>query len=581
MSYDYLVKAVFAGNEGAGKSSLVRRIHDGTFANQYIQTIGADFKCKTLDVSGKSVKAQMWDTAGMERFRTITTAYFRGCAVAVCVVDVTNSADDPTAIMEQINSNVGNGCIKVCFGNKKEPGVSADAHIGKQKADELGYLWFETNCETGVGVSEAWAEVLGAWLQTKQEEKDDSHSDWNFSYSKKTPTDEARNAFAKLDTDESGFIDEKELRSALRMLGEYLDEDEVKACLAAVDTSKDGKISLEEFTAWFTDESRAKGNKSLQQMALLRMAYHYREMESMLEDLSWLPENSAETHQIDITVGDYVESENNLGVKIEVNTKKCVESKLAYFVAEVESTRFPGWTTYWPKMAKYFARLMTHSDKKITVKVAIADEKSGLIRLSVAPDHDVDLAELKIGAFANAFRDHSGQATFGVTVADIVSGKVSPSGALSAHISVKGGAPASAYEDLKSMLVPARMLLPEDEGIQALANGETKATIVVPSSAIHQNLPPGMIPPSIEDLIQRFPSGAPNQNELKKLRMAGAAMSMGLLTFTTLLKGVRSIAVRTPAGLGVEATIQGLNFTDLLDLAEKFSTVADGVPDMI
>ena len=50
---------------------------------------GIDFRIKTLQIGGKKIKLQIWDTAGLERFRTITTAYYRGAMGAALVYDAT------------------------------------------------------------------------------------------------------------------------------------------------------------------------------------------------------------------------------------------------------------------------------------------------------------------------------------------------------------------------------------------------------------------------------------------------------------------------------------------------------------
>ena len=44
-------------------------------SDNYITTIGVDFKIRTMDVDGQRVKLQIWDTAGQERFRTITSTW--------------------------------------------------------------------------------------------------------------------------------------------------------------------------------------------------------------------------------------------------------------------------------------------------------------------------------------------------------------------------------------------------------------------------------------------------------------------------------------------------------------------------
>jgi small GTP-binding protein len=59
---------------GVGKSCLLLRFSDDSFTPSFINTIGIDFKIKTVALEdGKRIKLQIWDTAGQERFRTITT----------------------------------------------------------------------------------------------------------------------------------------------------------------------------------------------------------------------------------------------------------------------------------------------------------------------------------------------------------------------------------------------------------------------------------------------------------------------------------------------------------------------------
>ena len=61
---EYLFKYLVIGNLGDGKSCVLIRFTDDTWSDSYVTTIGVDFKIKTLDIDGKSVKLQIWDTAG-------------------------------------------------------------------------------------------------------------------------------------------------------------------------------------------------------------------------------------------------------------------------------------------------------------------------------------------------------------------------------------------------------------------------------------------------------------------------------------------------------------------------------------
>ncbi|KAI3837976.1 hypothetical protein MKW92_038623 [Papaver armeniacum] len=62
--YDYLIKLLLIGDSGVGKSCLLLRFSDDSFTTSFITTIGIDFKIRTIELDGKRIKLQIWDTAG-------------------------------------------------------------------------------------------------------------------------------------------------------------------------------------------------------------------------------------------------------------------------------------------------------------------------------------------------------------------------------------------------------------------------------------------------------------------------------------------------------------------------------------
>ena len=62
--YDYIFKVLLVGNSVVGKSSLILRYVDQIWNDVFVATIGVDFKQKSLEIKNKSIKLQIWDTAG-------------------------------------------------------------------------------------------------------------------------------------------------------------------------------------------------------------------------------------------------------------------------------------------------------------------------------------------------------------------------------------------------------------------------------------------------------------------------------------------------------------------------------------
>ena len=81
MAHDVEAKIVVVGSQGVGKTSLVHRYVQNTFAPPSTQsTVGASFLAKrVVDIDTSTVvRLQIWDTAGQERFRAMSKLYYRG-----------------------------------------------------------------------------------------------------------------------------------------------------------------------------------------------------------------------------------------------------------------------------------------------------------------------------------------------------------------------------------------------------------------------------------------------------------------------------------------------------------------------
>ena len=72
-SYDYLFKLLLIGDSSVGKTAILLRFADDSFSPNFISTIGIDFRIKTIEIRGKKIKLQIWDTAG--QVKTIRNAF--------------------------------------------------------------------------------------------------------------------------------------------------------------------------------------------------------------------------------------------------------------------------------------------------------------------------------------------------------------------------------------------------------------------------------------------------------------------------------------------------------------------------
>jgi Ras-related protein Rab-1A len=166
--YDYLFKILLIGDSGVGKSCMLTRFTDDAFSENYMSTIGVDFKIYTMDIDGHRAKLQIWDTAGQERFRTITSSYYRGAHGIAVVFDVSNpeSFHNVEHWLTEVERYGSKDVRLMIVGNKSDllslRAVSFEA--AKDYADDRGVPYIETSALTSANVERAFA-LMAADIQ--------------------------------------------------------------------------------------------------------------------------------------------------------------------------------------------------------------------------------------------------------------------------------------------------------------------------------------------------------------------------------------------------------------------------------
>jgi Ras-related protein Rab-11A len=61
---DYQLKIVLVGDSGVGKSNIISKFTKNEFNFESKTTIGVEFASKVVNIDDKSIKVQIWDTAG-------------------------------------------------------------------------------------------------------------------------------------------------------------------------------------------------------------------------------------------------------------------------------------------------------------------------------------------------------------------------------------------------------------------------------------------------------------------------------------------------------------------------------------
>lgn len=178
---DLVLKILTLGESTVGKTSIIMRYTDNTFSQQFLSTVGIDFKAKIIDYKDKKIKVLLVDTSGQVRFRNIAANYYKSADGILFVYDIT-SKDSLAKFdywLSQIkqSSNISSDAIFL-FGNKNDMVNERQITLeeGKAKADEYKLHFFEGSAQSGENINECIHTLIDKIMETKKFLDDESNT---------------------------------------------------------------------------------------------------------------------------------------------------------------------------------------------------------------------------------------------------------------------------------------------------------------------------------------------------------------------------------------------------------------------
>ncbi|WIA38488.1 hypothetical protein OEZ86_001810 [Tetradesmus obliquus] len=155
---EVLIKVILCGDSGVGKTCLIERMFSNKFDPTLPSTIGTDQRFKRLKVDGVHIGVSVWDTAGQDRFQSLTPMYFRGAHGVVYVFDVTRRETLDSLGSKWMDDFRQYGthpeAVQMVVGNKVDLGEEArvvSSDQGAAFARAHGCLYKETSAKEDCG----------------------------------------------------------------------------------------------------------------------------------------------------------------------------------------------------------------------------------------------------------------------------------------------------------------------------------------------------------------------------------------------------------------------------------------------
>lgn len=176
-AYDFDSKVIILGDHGVGKSSILVKYTNNTFDYGIPSSNGVDFKLKILKVLEQKIRLVIWDTAGQEKYRGITSTYYKGCSAIVIVFDM-NDEESFTKVerwFDEIKIYADKSLPKILVANKCDMQEKVRRESVEDFARRMEIQVIFTSAKDGQGVNEIFEEmakrIVSARLQTMYDNK--------------------------------------------------------------------------------------------------------------------------------------------------------------------------------------------------------------------------------------------------------------------------------------------------------------------------------------------------------------------------------------------------------------------------
>ena len=179
---DFIFKLCVIGDGAVGKTSLIKRFTEGSFNQDYIKTLGAQFSryervIKDLDGVDGEIRARLffWDIAGQKDFSFMRPTFYNGAKATIVVFDLTK--DETRNHVPEWIDDITKYCgdiPKVVFGNKSDL-VDVDSYdqapVKKIMEDKEVLKFYTTSAKTGKNVHDAFNYIIDLLVEKAMKEQ--------------------------------------------------------------------------------------------------------------------------------------------------------------------------------------------------------------------------------------------------------------------------------------------------------------------------------------------------------------------------------------------------------------------------
>ena len=158
--YEMMIKIILIGDSAVGKTNIMNKYLKGTFNENTKATVGVEFGSKLFNIENHKIKAQIWDTAGQEKYKAITGAYYKGSKGAFVVYDITRKEtfESTDKWINDLKVTADPKINIILIGNKCDLEDKREVlkEQGEEKAKSFGCAFLETSALSGNNIDKGF-----------------------------------------------------------------------------------------------------------------------------------------------------------------------------------------------------------------------------------------------------------------------------------------------------------------------------------------------------------------------------------------------------------------------------------------
>ena len=183
------IKVVLIGNSGVGKTCISSRYISDKYMEPEGSTVGASYFQKYLEIDGKYLQLDIWDTAGQEKYRSMGKMFYKDAYIVLFVYDITdrNSFSDLKKVWyEELKRTGEKYTVYAVVGNKSDLYLNEQVNEDEARkwADEIDAIFGLVSAKTGDCINALFENCVKKYLSpdfevkiiSEKKEKEESKS---------------------------------------------------------------------------------------------------------------------------------------------------------------------------------------------------------------------------------------------------------------------------------------------------------------------------------------------------------------------------------------------------------------------